>query len=231
VLPAGRAICEGIKIATLSRTYGAPKAAGYITVQHSMTMLALSIISVPCAVAAYLVVGMSLITMAILAHCALCTFGAVALQVAARRAMVPKVAAKWFVHSPGAITTYRDTVRALPWIAPRTLLGKVCNRLLQALQFGVILHAIGTDTSALRAFLADGVNLVGSALGEFMPAQVGAMDGSFAMAAQALGVTVAMAMALANLARLVQLVWSAVGALVPVIARGDRARDTSPSTV
>jgi hypothetical protein len=51
------------------------------------------------------------------------------------------------------------------------------------------------------------------------------------MAAQALGVTVAMAMALANLARLVQLVWAAVGALVPVIARGDSARDTSPSTV
>jgi hypothetical protein len=230
VLPAGRAICEGIKIATLSRAYGAPRAAGYITVQHSMTMLALAIISVPCAVAAYLVTGASLITFAILGHLALCAFGAFALQVAARRAMVPKIAAKWFVHSPGAVTQYRDTVRALPWIAPRTLVGKVGNRVLQALQFAIILHAIGADTSTIRAFLSDGVNLVGSALGEFMPAQVGAMDGSFAVAAKALGITVAMSMALANLARIVQLVWSAVGALVPVIARGDRpARDTSPS--
>jgi len=231
VLPAGRAICEGIKIATLSRTFGAPRAAGFVTVQHSMTMLALAIISVPCAAAAYVITGASLITFAILGHLALCMFGAFALQAAARRAMVPRFAAKWFVHSPGAVTTYRDTVRALPWIAPRTLLGKVSNRALQALQFGIILHAIGEGTSTIRAFLADGVNLVGSALGEFMPAQVGAMDGSFALAAKALMITVAMAMALANLARIVQLVWSVVGALVPVIVREDRARESSPSVV
>lgn len=230
VLPAGRAICEGIKIASLSRAYGAPRAAGYITVQHSMNMLALTVISVPCAIASYAIVGASLITFAIVAHLALCLVGAFALQIAARRAVVPRMAAKWFVHSPGAVTTFRDTVRSLPWIAPRTLAGKVFNRALQVVQFGIVLHAIGTDTSSARALLADGVNLVGSALGEFMPAQVGAIDGSFALAAKALVITVAMAMALANLARIVQLIWSAVGALVPVIARGDQpARDTSPS--
>ncbi len=231
VLPAGRAICEGIKIASLSRAYGAPRAAGFVTVQHSMTMLALALISIPCAIASYAITGASLITYAILAHLALCALGAFALQVAARRAVVPKIAAKWFVHSPGAVTIYRDTVRSLPWIAPRTLAGKVGNRVLQAMQFGIVLHAVGTETSSARAFLANGVNLVGSALGEFMPAQVGAIDGSFALAAKALVISVAMAMAVANLARIVQLVWSAVGALVPVIARGDRpARDNSPST-
>jgi hypothetical protein len=229
VLPAGRAICEGIKIASMSKAFGAPRAAGLVIIQHSMTMLGLAVISVPCLIAAYTFTGATLITAAIGGHLVLCLVGAFALQIAARRAMVPKMAAKWFVHSEGALDIFRATARSLPWIPVPTLLGKVGNRALQAVQFMVILHAIGTWTSIERGFLADGVNLVGSALGEFMPAQIGAMDGTFAVAATALGVNVAMAMAMANLSRLVQLGWSVVGALVPMIARREQARDTAPS--
>jgi hypothetical protein len=227
VLPAGRAICEGIKIASMSPVYGAPRAAGYVVMQHSMTMLALAIISVPCALAAYLTAGLGLLTIAVLAHGGLCLIGAVGLQIAARKAIVPKLAAKWFVHSEDALTTFRTTVRALPWVSPATLLGKLGNRVLQAFQFTIILHAIAAGGTVERGFLADGVNLVGAALGEFMPAQIGAMDGTFAIAAKALVITIPMAMAIANLARVVMLGWSAVGALVPMIG----AREGRPSRV
>lgn len=227
VLPAGRAICEGIKIAAMSPAYGAPRAAGFVIIQHSMNMLALALISVPCAFAAYLASGLGLLTAAVLIHGGLCLFGAVALQIAARRAVVPKLAAKWFVHSEDALAVFRATARALPWISPATLLGKVINRVLQVAQLTVILHAIGAGGTIERGFLADGVNLVGSALGELLPAQIGAMDGTFALAAGALVITIPMAMAIANLARAVMLGWSAVGALMPMIA----SREGRPSRI
>ncbi len=227
VLPAGRAICEGIKIAAMSPVYGAPRAAGFVVGQHSMTLLALALISIPCAFAAYLASGLGLLTIAVLVHGGLCAVFAVALRVAAHRAVVPRFAAKWFVHSEDALTVFRATARSLPWISPATLLGKVVNRVLQAVQFTVILHAIGAGGTIERGFLADGVNLVGSALGELLPAQIGAMDGTFALAAKALVITIPMAMAIANLARVVMLGWSAVGALVPMIA----SREGRPSRI
>ena len=229
MLPAGRAICEGVKIAAMSKAYGAPRAAGYVVMQHSMTLLALSLISIPCAAASYLASGPSMLTIAIAAHCALCLIGTIAVQIAARRAVVPKFAKKWFVHSDGALLEFRDTARSLPFVSIGALLGKLGNRVLQAAQFGVILYAVGAGTSTERAFLADGVNLVGSALGELLPAQIGAMDGTFAVASHALMISTAAAMAIANLARIVQLGWSAVGALLPVISP-DR-RSASPSQI
>ncbi|MBI2390611.1 MAG: flippase-like domain-containing protein [Deltaproteobacteria bacterium] len=216
VLPAGRTICEGIKMASISAATSAPRAAGIVVVQHAMTLLALAVISVPCAIAAW-TLGAPVIALAVSAHALLCGIGMVGMIVAARHAKIPAFAARWFVHAPDALVTFRETVRAAPWVAPGAFGAKLLNRVVQAVQYGILLVAVGGGGSAARAFHADGVNLVGSALGEFMPAQVGAMDGSFAYAATSLGVTVAMAMAIATLARLTQLVWSAVGALVPVI--------------
>jgi hypothetical protein len=230
MLPAGRAICEGVKIASMSKVYGAPRAAGYVVMQHSMTLLALALISIPCAAASYLAVGMSMLTIAMAVHCVLCVIGMFAVQAAARRAVVPKFAKKWFVHSDGALLEFRDVARAVPRVHIGTLLGKLGNRVLQAAQFGVILYALGAHGTTERAFLADGVNLVGSALGELLPAQIGAMDGTFAIASKALLISIAAAMAIANLSRLVQLGWSAVGALLPVISP-DRPRDASPSQI
>jgi hypothetical protein len=228
MLPAGRAICEGIKIASLSKTYGPPRSAAYVVMQHSMTLLALAVISIPCAVASHFATGMSLLTIGIIVHGGLCMFGTIAVQVAARKAIVPGFAKKWFVHSEGALEIFRDTARAIPALPIGCLLGKLGNRVVQAFQFGVILHALGAFGTAERAFLADGVNLVGSALGELLPAQIGAMDGTFALASNALVINIAAAMAIANLMRLVQMGWSAVGALLPVIVP-TRGRESSPS--
>lgn len=228
MLPAGRAICEGIKISSMSKTYGSPRAAAYVVMQHSMTLLALGLISLPCAVASFLASGASLLTIAIVIHAALCGVGAIAVQIAARKAIVPKFARKWFVHSEGALDIFRHAARAIPAIPIATLVGKLGNRVLQAVQFGVILYALGAGATSERAFLADGVNLVGSALGELLPAQIGAMDGTFALASKALAITIATAMAIANLSRLVQLGWSAAGAMLPVIVP-ERPRQSSPS--
>jgi len=216
VLPAGRAICEGIKIVSIAAKVGAPRAAGIVVVQHGMSMLALGAISVPCAFAALLLQS-KVLALVVAVHGALCFIGAFGLLFASRHASVPPFAAKWFVHAPGAIATFRATVGALPWFSPAAFGAKLLNRTVQVLQFTVLMIAVAGHVSGPTSFLAEGVNLVGSALGEFIPAQVGTIDGAFAYAAPQLGITLAMAVGIATLARLTQLVWSAVGALVPVI--------------
>lgn len=216
VLPAGRAICEGVKIVSISATVGAPRAAGIVVVQHGLTMLALGVISIPAAIAA-LVLGSKVLALAITAHGVACFAGTFGVLFASRKAAIPPFAAKWFVHAPDAVSTFRDTVRSLPWFVPAGFAGKLGNRLAQAVQFAVLLIAVAGDTTAARTLLADGVNLVGSALGEFIPAQVGTIDGAFAYAAPQLQITVAMGVGIATLARITQLAWAAVGALVPVI--------------
>jgi hypothetical protein len=216
VLPAGRAICEGIKVMSISAVTGAPRAAGIVVVQHGMTMLALGTISIPCAAAA-LVLHSKILALLIAGHGVLCFVGAFGFLFASRRANIPRFAATWFVHAPDAISTFRATVKSLPWFSPAAFGAKLLNRVAQTAQYVLLLLAIAGDASAARAFFAEGVNLVGSALGEFIPAQVGTIDGAFAYAAPQLEINLAMAVGIAALARLTQLVWSAVGALVPVI--------------
>lgn len=216
VLPAGRAICEGVKVVSIAAIVGAPRAAGIVAIQHGMNLAALAAISVPCALAAW-VLDAKVVALAVGAHAIACALGAVGIVVASRKAVIPRFASRWFVHAPDALSTFRRTVADLPAFVPTAFAGKLLNRLLQAVQFGVLLVAVEGSVSAARTFLADGVNLVGSALGELIPAQVGTIDGAFAYAAPQLSITVAMGVGIATLARLVQLAWSAVGALIPVI--------------
>lgn len=216
VLPAGRAICEGVKVVSIAAIVGAPRAAAIVAIQHGMNLAALAAVSVPCALAAFWL-GAKIISLAVAAHAVGCAIGAFGIVFASRRAVIPRFASRWFVHAPDAVSTFRSTVAQLPGFIPMAFAGKLLNRLLQAVQFGILLVAVEGSTSSARTFLADGVNLVGSALGELIPAQVGTIDGAFAYAAPQLSITVAMGVGIATLARLVQLAWSAVGALIPVI--------------
>lgn len=221
VLPAGRAVCESVKFVSLSASTGPGRAAAIVVVQQAMTLLAMGAISIPCALAAY---GLQarLLALAIGIHGLSAVGAAFLLVLSARHAKLPRFASAWLM--PSTLGTFRETMLALPWISPVGLLGKLLNRVLQAAQYAVCMVAVAGDTTAARALLADGASLVGSALGELIPAQVGAVDGALAYAAPQLGLTVAMAIAVATLARLSNLFWSAVGALTPMLRAPRRSR-------
>ncbi len=224
ILPGGRAVSEGVKIARLAPVLGPGRAAALVSVQHAATLLAIAAFTLPVAL---LVRSSPVLAGAFVVQGALCLGGAVGLQLAMRHAIVPRVVTRWLGPTEPVVDEVRATARALPWIPMGALGAKLANRLAQLAQIAILLRAFGGATGVEAAFVASGVNLVGSALGELSPAQVGGTEGAFAMAAGLLGIGVGAALAIATILRRVQLAWSGVGIVfsaVELIASRPRAR-------
>jgi hypothetical protein len=98
----------------------------------------------------------------------------------------------------------------------RPLAALVAGRAIQVLQLGLLAHAVGADASLPGALIAQGVNLVAMAAGALVPAQVGATEGAFALAAGAMRATVADAVVIALATHLVQLVFVVLGSVAPL---------------
>jgi hypothetical protein len=65
--------------------------------------------------------------------------------------------------------------------------------------------------------VTEGVHLVGAAVGDLMPSQLGTTEANFTLAAAALALPAASAVSIALLAHLAQILWVLVGAVVPVV--------------
>jgi hypothetical protein len=55
----------------------------------------------------------------------------------------------------------------------------VMGRLTQTLQYGIVVLAVGGGFGATSAFTAHGINLLGASAGDFLPGQLGAVDGAY----------------------------------------------------
>jgi hypothetical protein len=72
----------------------------------------------------------------------------------------------------------------------------MAGRAVQALQYGVVLHAVGGLATPGAALTAQGIHLVGATLGDFVPNQMGATEGAYRFFAPAIGLGAAPAQAL-----------------------------------
>jgi hypothetical protein len=92
----------------------------------------------------------------------------------------------------------------------------LAGRLLQTVQYGVLLAAVGGSASVSAAFIAEAIHLVGAGLGDLVPNAVGITEGAYRLFADVLGLaeTPARAIGIALLARLVQLVLATLGLLL-----------------
>jgi hypothetical protein len=100
---------------------------------------------------------------------------------------------------------------------PRSVLAKALavnfvGRISQTIQYGLALVAVGGAFSVGGALLAQGVHLVGAFAGDFIPNQVGVVEGTYRVFAGALGFgeDPARAVSIALLARLSQIVLATV---------------------
>ncbi len=217
--PAGRAAAEATKAALLSPYMGGGPAMAAAATSQSASLAAGGFISFPCALASYLLTGMSLFTVLMLAHGALL----VLLSLGVRACMRAKRPGAWLACRFSRWALHAEQFQAsarcgalLPWAPMRAFL---CSRLFQVAQYGVLTHAVGIDTSLVQAFFSQGLYLCALAVGSFVPGQVGVSDGAFALAAGALDTTAARAMSVALLGHLVQLLFVVVGALIPLVWR------------
>ena len=83
----------------------------------------------------------------------------------------------------------------------------------------MLLHALGTGARADLALLAEGIQVLGAAAGDLVPAQLGATEGAFALCAPSLQLTQASALSMAVVVHGTQLLFAALTLLVAVALR------------
>ncbi|MGK4006198.1 lysylphosphatidylglycerol synthase domain-containing protein [Sorangium sp. So ce1036] len=212
LMPAGRATAEAVKAAMLSPHVGAPRAAAIGTANQSLALLSAAPLSLLAALAVGWTNGASPLAAGLLVHVALSVASGLCVAFAARQRAAFAWITRRFARAGHATAAFQEAVRAHPPVPGRPFAAFCAGRALQAVQYAVLLAAVGADSGPLRALAAYGVGAIGTAAGDLIPAQIGATDGAFTLAAPLLGLTVSSAIAVSVLAHLLQ----AVGALTGI---------------
>jgi hypothetical protein len=221
-LPAGRAVAEAYKATALSRTTSAALAAAVGTANQSLSLIANGIVAVPCAIAAYVETGLSLLTIAISTHCVVVVGGGLALQVASRSERVLLLVSRVSMRAAAPLRLYRDACVEHRLLPTRALGLHVVARALQTVGLGILLVAVTSQFKPVTALLGQAVSFVGGAAGDLIPLQLGATDGGWALAAPLLQLSAVDAVAITVLVHVVQVTWSLAGALVALVWRPTR---------
>lgn len=196
VMPAGRASSEAVKAAVFAEDIGVPAAAAAATALQLAALAANALWALAGRVLSSLPGGVaadgggaalpSALSLGLLAY-ALVT-GALVIA-ALSCAASPRVRAVFhripFVHD--TLERFADMIAREParllMAAGAQLLGRTC----QAMQLAVLALSLGAHTTLRAAIMGQAVYLVGAAAGDLVPAQLGATDAAFVMAAGALG--------------------------------------------
>ncbi|MET0391418.1 MAG: lysylphosphatidylglycerol synthase domain-containing protein [Polyangiales bacterium] len=188
LMPAGRASAETAKALLYAREVGAPQAAA------AATALQLAVLS---ANAVWVLIGYPLsghvglpepLRLGLIGYVAVTSslVLAVALLAVAPRVRrlfgrLPLVAAS-LERIDHLLTTGKRGVGS-------AVLAQVVSRVLQTAQLALIMGVLGARPDIVQAYFTEAVYLVGVALGELMPAQLGSIDAVFVVAAPSLGLT------------------------------------------
>lgn len=213
LLPAGRAGGEVARAALLGPQVGGARAGAAAARINGVTLLANALISVPCFLAIAAVVGMSdKLSLAVLGNAVVTAFLGVGILVVTRRSKVGGFLAKRFRSMVHWGPAFDEALREMPAIPYRAIVLCFVGRAIQMVQYAVILHAVGGKLTLTSGLVTQGIHLVGAALGDMVPNQVGFNEGAYRLFAEALGLAhdPARAVSIALVARLGQFFLAAV---------------------
>lgn len=217
LVPAGRAVAEVTRASLLARWVGAGRAAAAAGRLQATSLLTNGIISVLAALAALSLVGPSWLVLAIAGNAALCLTLGLGVLFAASRSRV----GAWLGRHIPAVRSFGaaldEALEGEPVLPRGAIAWELAGRCFQTAQNGVILVCVGGALSLRGALTSEGIHLVGAAVGDLVPAQIGVQEGNFTLAARALSLPASGAVAIALLAHLSQLTWVLVGSLVPLV--------------
>jgi hypothetical protein len=219
MMPAGRAVAEAVKATLLARHVGWGRAAAVGTANQAMSLLASAVISVPCTIAAFGVAGASALPLAIAAHTVAVALAGFAIQLGTRHAGLFALLERRMPRAAAAAEAYARAAKEHGVVPTGALVAFIVDRALQVVQCGLLAYAVGAAPGPLTALVGQGVQFVGTTIGDLVPAQIGATDGAFALAASTLGISIAAAVALALLLHCVQLAWVVLGAAAAILGR------------
>jgi hypothetical protein len=222
VMPAGRAAGEALKAAMLSRFVGAPEAAAVGAANQSSAMLGGALAAIPCVIAAYSLTGTSALTGSLAVFTVVSLFIVAAFQIACRRRDVGGALIRKITKMEESSTSFEAAIGRIPPVPLVATIAALASRALFTIELVVLLHATAGVMGFGRTWLTLGVSLVGGAIGDMVPGQLGASDGAFALAAGTLGITAADGVAIAMTQHVVQLAWGALGFALPFVWRSSR---------
>jgi Lysylphosphatidylglycerol synthase TM region len=188
VLPLSRAAAEASRAVLLRQSVGGPHAAVAAVEMQGVALLANAILSA-CAFGATLaVLGTGGIATLILTNGVLAAILGTSILLVRRSGhpgRILNLLGKARGHEFGA------AFDAAPGASRRGLLSAVAwesgSRALQVYQCGIALAAVGQPSGLLRTLVSRGMLLLGGALGDFIPGQLGGTEATMALAATALG--------------------------------------------
>ena len=225
LLPGGRAAGEVARAAQLGpHLGGGAKAAAYATRLQAVTLLGNTAISLPCAIACFLAAGPGEALPWFVLGNGVGTgiLGGIVLF-AARKSSLGGWIGKRFPKFNQQGASFDEALREqTPWGPP--IFFSFLGRAIQAVQYGILLLAVGGSLTVLSALVSQGIHLVGAGLGDMIPNQVGITEGAYRLFAPALGLEgdPARAIGIALIARFCQFVLAAVGMLVGAFSRAPK---------
>ncbi len=209
LVPAGRAGAEVARATAINDRVGAGRAAAAATNAQAISLLANTVISIPCLISVGSVLGFDhALTWLMAVNATITLVGGGAILIVARRLRVGRFLGKRIRrmmhvgdHLDGALRVPRKTLL-------KALGVNILGRVSQTVQYGIALVAVGGAFTVGGALLAQGVHLVGAFAGDFIPNQVGVVEGAYRLFADALGFAddPARAVSIALLARISQIV-------------------------
>lgn len=216
--PAGRAVAEVARASMLSRFVGVGRATAAATRIQGAALLGNALITVPAIAAAFLSRSQApwWLPLAIAGNFVLVT--SLGLSVlAATRAGVGAWLGRKMPKAQKFGEGLDEALSGEPWLPVGAVAWETAGRVFQVVQCGVLLACVGGVPSVSNSLVSEGTLLVGGAIGDLVPAQLGATEGYYGLSASALGITAANAVAIALLAHLAQLLWVVVGTVVSVV--------------
>jgi hypothetical protein len=215
--PAPRVVNETIKIGLLAPFVGASAATAVGVVNQAATLIAGGLFSIPCGVAMFLLGGGRIWLWGAGIHVVWLVSSGLGLRAISRSEKIANWIARKVPRFSDRIHAFRNHGDEVGFFAAGPTIAMMCGRACQTLQYGIAAYAVGIDVGALGALAAEGVNLIATAVGVFIPGGVGTTDGAFTLAAGLLSTTVTRTTALALLMRCLQIVWLPIGSVAALI--------------
>ncbi|MHB8417274.1 MAG: lysylphosphatidylglycerol synthase domain-containing protein [Myxococcales bacterium] len=226
LVPAGRAFAEVARATVLSRRSTGARAAHAAYQAQAACLFGNAVISAAAFAAALRLVGPRGYSWAIGANSLLAAGLGGGMLLAGRRGGLGGLLGRIVPSAQDFGASFDGLAREssdFPWGA---VLWESASRGLQTIQFALMVAAVGGAFSPSSGLVAEGTHLVGAALGDLIPAQLGAAEINFAVFAHVLGIDSAGAVAVALLDHLAQLGWFLVGLGAILAFRPDTPADT-----
>jgi Lysylphosphatidylglycerol synthase TM region len=234
LLPAGRAAGEVARATVLSKHLGVPRAASASTKLQAAYLSANGVLSLASwtIVSSRFGVGspLALLLLGNVVFQAIISIGLIAILWDARLGRwLDRIRRRVLGQKEEPAPLDPQDRRRLPWHA-----ALVCTvaRASQVAQYGVILHAVGGTATFRSAFVAHGIHLIGATLGDFLPNQLGVVDGAYRAFAADVGFAhePARALSIAFLARIAQLICASAAVVVVAMLRGAASNDSGSAS-